>query len=213
MDVIIRMLAVTLLCYTCCWDTATGHSLRAHCHIHRHRSIPPSTMAQVKELQNIHEIKEIKPKCHHGLRLRKFPNCDLQGNDRMTLTQHRLSLAVTVLENMTMTSLVRQNLETFSILQTDLSKCEMIKSPEVEMCRHQLHKYIERVSAECLQEDVLLNLVWILDEDLRSLIHGKPQKKGPRRQDPQLHPTIPVPKKHRGRGKHKKHIMKEISDS
>ncbi|XP_063791789.1 E3 ubiquitin-protein ligase RBBP6-like [Pseudophryne corroboree] len=129
----------------------------------------------------------------------------------MTLTQHRLSLAVTVLENMTMTSLVRQNLETFSILQTDLSKCEMKNSPKVEACLRHMATYTETVSAECLQEDVLLNLVWLLHEDLSSLIHGKPQEMKPRTKDSQRHKKRPVHKKHKGQGKHKKKARKANS--
>ncbi|XP_075042036.1 interferon lambda-1 [Mixophyes fleayi] len=213
MDVTIRMLAVTSLYYTFLWDTATGHPLRTHCHIHRYKSIAPSTMSQVKQLQNLHEMKENKLKCHHGLRLKKFPNCDLQGNERLILTQHRVSLTVKVLENMTMTGLVRQNLETFSILQTELSKCEMIKSPEVEMCLQHLNKYTERVSAECLQEDALLNLVWILVEDLGFLIHRKSREKEPWGKDPQFNLKRPVPKKHRERRKHKKNRLKSNSRS
>ncbi|KAM8952245.1 uncharacterized protein RCH25_043034 [Pelodytes ibericus] len=204
MATISHMAAVTIV--SVLLGTVIGHPHRRHCQLSRYKSIPPSVMAEVRELQNPEEEKEMGVKCaHHGLRLKRFPQCDIKGHERLTLTLHRVSLAVEVLHNRS------HNLDLFSALKKDLSTCNLPSSSVLDTCRGHLDRYMEKVSDECLHHDVLLNLVWLLVEDLRSLTHGEHDGHQNRKEDPEEEPpTQPAPHKphprrkpHRRNSKHK----------
>ncbi|XP_075692783.1 uncharacterized protein LOC142660018 [Rhinoderma darwinii] len=153
--------------------------------------------------------EELRPSCRQGLRLKTFKNCDVKGKERLMLILHRLSLVVNVLENMNKTDLVMQNLETFSILHSDLMNCEMVKSPELRRCRDHLNQYKETVTKECLQNDVLMSLVWILGEDIGYLIHEEQSGKGTEKKDLHVPAKPPAAKKHKGKRKKKGKKMKK----
>ncbi|KAM4021306.1 uncharacterized protein ACNLHF_001364 [Anomaloglossus baeobatrachus] len=156
-------------------------------------------MSPARKLQNLHHKKS---SCHLGLRLKNFESCDLKGRDRLPLTLDRVSLVINVLENVTVTELVKQNLEAFYILESDLMNCEMEKSPELKTCRHHLKHYRATVTHECLKNDVLLSLVWFLTEDMGQLIGGR--QSAEEMIKPDLHITAKPPPAKKQKGKRKK---------
>uniref|UniRef100_A0A8C5QSF5 Uncharacterized protein n=1 Tax=Leptobrachium leishanense TaxID=445787 RepID=A0A8C5QSF5_9ANUR len=100
-DHIRPMCADVLLC------TVTAHPHRRHCHLSRHKSIPSSVMAEVRDLQN----QQVTSHASHVI------SSLSQGLERLTLTLRRVSLAEEVLQNRS------NNLNIFSILRKDLSMC------------------------------------------------------------------------------------------
>ncbi|XP_053330125.1 uncharacterized protein LOC128503955 [Spea bombifrons] len=200
---VIQMAAVSLL--SVLLGAATGHPHRKHCHLSKYRSISLGEMAELRELQNHEEEMEVGVKCHHGLRLKRFPQCDLKGEERLTLTLHRVSLAVEVLQNLSGSDRGHRSLDIFSSLKKELSSCKMRNSSVLESCRGHLMKYSETVSAECLRRDVLLNLVWLLVEDVRLLIPGEYNVRETQKEAPQPPPTETAPQKHpNGRRNHRR---------
>ncbi|XP_071980871.1 uncharacterized protein [Engystomops pustulosus] len=200
MAAIIRITAFLVLLYVFLQDTAEGHPLQNQCYMSKYKKIQPSIMAPARMLQN---QQKKRPSCHQGLHLRKFKYCDIKGRERLLLTLQRISLVVNVLENMNKTKVVTQNLEAFSILQGDLMNCEVIKSPELNSCRHHLHHYRETVTKECLENDVLLSLEWILTEDLGYLIHGRQSGENMEKMDPPVTVKPPAAKKRKGKRRNK----------
>ncbi|XP_077148618.1 uncharacterized protein LOC143809430 [Ranitomeya variabilis] len=199
MAAIIRSVALLALYFASLQDVAEGHPIQNHCHMSKYKKMQPSAMSPARKLQN---LQHKKSSCHHGLRLKHFEDCDIKGRDRLMLTLYRVSLVVDVLENMNKTELVKQNLNAFSILESDLMNCEMEKSPELKNCRHHLKQYRETVTQECLKNDVLTSLVWILTEDMGQLIHGGQSPEEMIKAD--LHVTAKPPPAKKQKGKRKK---------
>uniref|UniRef100_A0A8C5QQI9 Uncharacterized protein n=1 Tax=Leptobrachium leishanense TaxID=445787 RepID=A0A8C5QQI9_9ANUR len=167
MPSIVQLATMAFLSVLLC--TVTAHPHRRHCHLSRHKSIPSSVMVEVGDLQNQQVNEELfrGMKCRRGLALEKFPECDIKGLERLTLTLRRVALAEEVLQDRS------HSLGIFSILRKDLSMCNALNTSVVETCVRHLDAYTKMASSGCLHRDVLLNLVWLLAEDLRSLTHGE----------------------------------------
>ncbi|XP_066438240.1 interferon lambda-2 [Eleutherodactylus coqui] len=196
----IRILALLALYGVWLQTPAKGHPIQKQCHISKYKNTKPSVMSIARELQ---DLQRRRRSCHLGLRLRNFTDCDLKGKERLMLTLHRLSLAISVLEDMNQTKLVIQNLEAFSILQADLMNCEGAKSPELKNCQHHLNQYRDKVTKECLENDVLLSLVWLLTEDLGYLIYGEQSAEGKEKMELPVTTEPLAAKKNRGKKRKK----------
>lgn len=176
-----------------------------HCHPSILKGILISAMPHVKQLKDQYERESRHPKCRHVFQMNNFPECNLMGMERLPLSLYRLSLVVKVLENMAPDSLVKNNLETFAIMQTELSNCETTKSQKGEVCQRRLMKEMDKVSAECLQSNVLFNLVWTLMEDVGFVLPGDHHRDVQKGSLP-VSPTVQKSSKKRkgkGKGKHK----------
>ncbi|KAM4632488.1 interferon lambda-3-like [Discoglossus pictus] len=211
-------LAVVLL------GAVTGTPYPRKCPLSKYTSLFPSVIKSAKELQTEYETStdltrsRKNMRCSMGLLLKKFPECNLQGNERLRLTLSRVSLAVSVLMNISKlksSDLVQQNTETFAVLKEDLNSCvsplkhSILNPQKLESCHGHLVKYSRNVSPECLQDDVMLNLVWLLTEDLSFLVHGNLHQGA----SPLLHTASPPRKHKKGRKnkKHKKHKHKSLA--
>ncbi|XP_056396019.1 uncharacterized protein LOC130291364 [Hyla sarda] len=207
---------VVLLCFAYLQHPAEGHPLQKRCHISKYKMVRPDMMDAASKLQI---QPKYKPICNQGLRLINFPNCDIKGKARLMLTLDRLSLVIRVLENMNTTGnliktqLVAQNLETFSILQTDLMNCEKVQSPNLKKCQRHLNQYRKTVTSECLENDVLQNLVWILIDDVGYLVNGVPSSaEGIKKADRHVKAKEPAAKKRKGKRKKKNNKIKKMAN-
>nr|ANQ43305.1 type III interferon 1 [Xenopus tropicalis] len=187
--------------------TLGGHPThRERCPLSGYETVLPSDIIAAKELQN---QTRMSLKCHQGLRLTSSPECDIKGNGRLMLTLHRISLTVRVLKNMTKSKLVLRNLELFGALQETLlcntsHSYKVPNHPVLESCAGLLATYTKETPAECIEQDVLLSLVWLLIEDVRFLFDGDQIERGSKKKDaPQLLPTVSSSKKSKQRRKHK----------
>ncbi|XP_077336164.1 uncharacterized protein LOC143981870 [Lithobates pipiens] len=200
MYTVTQLVVATFLCCLCLQNTVVGKP--THCHPSILKGILIGAMPHVKQLQHRYERESRHPKCHHVFQMNNFPECNLMGMERLPLSLYRLSLIVKVLENMAPDSLVKNNLETFAIMQTELSSCEATKSQKGEVCQRRLMEKMDKVSAECLQSNVLFNLVWTLMEDVGFVLpghHHSDVQKG----SPPVSLPVQSSKKRKGKGKGK----------
>nr|NP_001389912.1 interferon-like LOC124629397 precursor [Xenopus laevis]ANQ43344.1 type III interferon 1 [Xenopus laevis] len=150
-----------------------GHPThRERCPLSSYQTVLPSDITAARQLQN---QTRVSLKCHQGLRLSSFPECDIKGNGRLRLTLHRVSLAVRLLKNMTKSKLVLRNLELFGALHETLlcntSHSDKVPThPVLESCTDHLVTYTKDTSAGCIEQDILMSLVWLLIEDMRFLV-------------------------------------------
>ncbi|XP_073454017.1 uncharacterized protein [Aquarana catesbeiana] len=200
MYAVIKLVVATFLYCLFLKNTVVGKPI--HCHPSILKGIILGAMPHVKELQNRYEQGSHDSKCRHVFQMNNVPDCNLTGVERLPLTLYRLSLVVKVLENMAPDSLVKNNLETFDIIQTELSKCEATKSRKGEVCQRRLMKDTEKVSAECLQSNVLFNLIWTLHEDV-GFVLPEDHHRGVQKGSLPIGPNVQSSKKHKGKGKGK----------
>nr|NP_001389911.1 interferon lambda-3-like precursor [Xenopus laevis] len=172
MAIPIRLAAMMVLLVT-----VTAHPHRRHCHMSRYRSLSPSDIRAIRLLHNEHEKSPFSDgiKCQKKMFRHKPSVCDLKASDKQILTLERVTLAVDVLTNMTespLSEFVSQPLEFFRSLEDDLKHCR--KSPlysdspsqKLMPWLNHLKHFRERVSAQCVQDAVLLSLIQLLIEDV-----------------------------------------------
>lgn len=211
MDTFIKMVATTFLCWILLRNTATGHSIQTFCFPSKLKALLFNAIPHAKELQNKYELEGNKPNCQFMFQLTNHPCCNLRGMERLALSLYRVSLTVQVLENITMDSLVRNNLEIFTVIQDELSRCEATKSPEAEACQQHLMKYVAKVPTECLKNDILFHLIWTLYEDVGFLLPGEHQGDEAQKGSLTFTPKVRSSKKRKRRRKNKGKKTKKVN--
>ncbi|XP_069800154.1 uncharacterized protein [Dendropsophus ebraccatus] len=213
MATIVRIVLLLALYTACLQDPAEGHPLHKRCPMSKYKKLQPDTMDAARRLQN---LQKIKASCTQGLLLENVTNCDIMGTARLPLTLQRLSLVINVLENINTTGnfkktdLVKRNLEAFSILQDDLMNCDRVESPNLRDCESHLDQYRTTVSSECLENDVLLNLLWILVEDVGYCVHGDQSLESMKKANPRAAAKPNAAKKHKGKKNKKNKKVKRM---
>ncbi|XP_069063609.1 interferon lambda-3-like [Pleurodeles waltl] len=175
---ILAMAALTMLAT----EAFPRKAPRGTCHLSQYQTVLPSHLRATQDLRNKHEetMQTNVWKCSRKIFQQRPSVFHFKGHDRLVFVEKKVSLAVRVLENITNPELfeyVSKPLQMLGDIRRSLGHCVNSRAHENRPSQHldtwlkEFNKIKDMESQECLEKTVILNLMQMLNEDIKCAAH------------------------------------------